>query len=459
MKNIEISIVHIDNCENDLSFYEDAYTIKFKDEKRKRESLVARSQLDLLCIKIYQKNLSELGFSKDAFGRPFFLFDSNIHCSITHSFGWVIVALSNTPIGIDFEKIIPEQKEDLKLAFTENEWRKVANDSNLVFTLFSMKESYSKLIGKGFSIDPRLISISPESYSYSRLITFNSKDFFIFTLICLQKINSIKLDKYLSVAEFNETQKYQKYAEEYNKTGVLFLKEILCQSKLPNYEKMMGFEEVLFYEKDGVTLRSVYAVHTGQYFRDWLSNQRWIYDLCKPILGEDFYVHQSKINIKNKQDSSIWPYHRDYPFWRNFDNIVENKMLNFIVYLDDVTKGSGELNIIPYSHLDFLPHESQNFKQEYSIDGSASSDLLFGFSEDDLAYFVSRYSVETNEGGKGSALLFNPDCIHGSGSSNIDFGRKMLIITFNSCDNLPVKKSDRPEYLSSTNFNPLKWTK
>ena len=172
---------------------------------------------------------------------------------------------------------------------------------------------------------------------------------------------------------------------------------------------------------------------------------------------EEVYLHQTKVNIKNQNESSIWPYHRDFPFWKVFDHFPDNQFLNVVVYLDDVFEGSGELILIPKSHKVFLPREAQDENIDYSLEGSASSDLLFSFSSDELDMFGSSYGLDSTIGGKGSLLLFNPNLIHGSGSSSIDFSRKIMIMTFNACSNLPNGVSSRPSYLCNTNRAPIQW--
>jgi ectoine hydroxylase len=125
--------------------------------------------------------------------------------------------------------------------------------------------------------------------------------------------------------------------------------------------------------------------------------------------------------------------------------------------LDDVFEGSGELIVIPKSHKVFLPREAQDEQIDYSLEGSASSDLLFSFSSDELDMFGSSYGLDSTIGGKGSLLLFNPNLIHGSGNSSIDYSRKIMILTFNSCSNIPLNQSKRPNYLCNINRNPIPW--
>ena len=214
----------------------------------------------------------------------------------------------------------------------------------------------------------------------------------------------------------------------------------------------------IYHESDGSSPRSFYGFHQDPEFAGWLSAQSLLRDTVYSILGKDVYLHQSKVNLKNRSESSRWPYHRDFPFWNVFDHIPSNQMLNLTIFLDDVSLENGALTFIPGSHLHFLEREKDNHLTDFSLEGSASSDLLFNFSTQESEELESRFGSKPCTGPKGSLLIFNPDTIHGSLPALQDQCRKLMILTFNCCDNMPVRASLRPEFLCSTNYSPIVWT-
>ena len=227
-----------------------------------------------------------------------------------------------------------------------------------------------------------------------------------------------------------------------------------------NIEKRISSSEysVKFFEEDGQTIRSYYGFHRDEEIKNWLEGQESVREICRKIYpNEDIYIHQSKVNIKNKAESSVWPYHRDFPFWNVFDGIQENRLLNLVIYLNDVNEQNGPLSFIPKSQYHFLEREKEFANQEFSLEGSASSNLLFDFTEEEVVYFSNQFGKEICTGPKGSVLIFNPDTVHGSSFSQEDFSRKLLILTFNACSNKPKMPTVRPEYLCSTDFRPLQW--
>jgi ectoine hydroxylase len=246
------------------------------------------------------------------------------------------------------------------------------------------------------------------------------------------------------------------YKSTYEKSG--YLTDVsLHTTSLPDINSFIDDKTELFYEKDSKIIRSLYGFHNNKIFKRWLSNQVKIKEITKLLLGDKVYLHQSKINIKNNNEDAVWPFHRDFPFWNCFDNIDNNFMLNIAVFMDDVEEDSGALEMIPGSHLEFMHREAENKNITYTLNGSASSDLLFNFSEDEMNYFKNKYGSVKILGQKGTILVFNPDIVHGSGNSVHNNSRKIIILTFNRCDNVPLKKSVRPEYLCSVNYKPIEW--
>ena len=215
---------------------------------------------------------------------------------------------------------------------------------------------------------------------------------------------------------------------------------------------------VKFFETDRQTIRSYYGFHRDSEFRNWLQQQASIKAICQKIYpNEDVYIHQSKVNIKNKTESSVWPYHRDFPFWNVFDGIIENRLLNLVIFLDDVTESNGALSFIPKSQHYFLDREREFANQTFTLEGSASSNLLFDFTDEEVHFFSNKFGKELSTGLKGTILIFDPDTVHGSSFSSEDFSRKLLILTFNVCNNRPKIPAIRPDYLCSTDFSPMQW--
>lgn len=129
---------------------------KFVREGDRLSSLFA----DLLIRSIIMKKTGlkneQICFGKNAYGKPFLMGRDDIHFNLSHSGAWVVAAVDSAPVGIDVEKV---QDIDLGLAesfFSEDEHQDLMsqednNKMSYFFKLWSLKESYIKIIGKGLS--------------------------------------------------------------------------------------------------------------------------------------------------------------------------------------------------------------------------------------------------------------------------------------------------------------------
>ncbi|MDR1725048.1 MAG: 4'-phosphopantetheinyl transferase superfamily protein [Bacteroidales bacterium] len=89
-------------------------------------------------------------------GKPFFKNNNTIKLSISHTYDYVAVAISNREIGIDIEHLRQNKQEIAKRFFTneENNFLSSVNTDSYDFyftKLWTLKEAYSKCIGAGIS--------------------------------------------------------------------------------------------------------------------------------------------------------------------------------------------------------------------------------------------------------------------------------------------------------------------
>jgi phosphopantetheinyl transferase len=198
-EKIYLSLTYIDEFVSS-SLIDDEYTSGFSDLNRKKESIVARLELNRLCEKYFNNSLKAFSFNKDAYGKPSM---NNMNCSISHSKGWVFVGIGNLPFGLDIEQFKEDECEHLRLTFSDNEWDKIQNDTLKIFFEFSLKESVAKQLGKGFLIEPSQIQIPQNCFKLKWLMTIGESIFVltffaeIDTEIVFDKINiSCKLVSY-----------------------------------------------------------------------------------------------------------------------------------------------------------------------------------------------------------------------------------------------------------------------
>ena len=115
----------------------------------------------------------EIHFVKNAYGKPFIKGCPNVHFNISHAGKWVVCAFDSHPIGIDIEK-----KEQIDLHIADRFFANAEADAlyaqhetaqlDFFFRLWTLKESYIKMIGRGLFIplDSFSCDIMPNSCAF-----------------------------------------------------------------------------------------------------------------------------------------------------------------------------------------------------------------------------------------------------------------------------------------------------
>ncbi len=131
-----------------------------------------------------KKRLAEyIGCSEDEFtilkdekGKPYLKDIPEANISISHTKGAVMVGFSNHPIGVDIERVKTRRKSVESRVFTMSESNLIdssADENKAFFSLWTLKESYLKAIGTGFSDNAKEI----EFYSLSNPVNSNQNSF------------------------------------------------------------------------------------------------------------------------------------------------------------------------------------------------------------------------------------------------------------------------------------------
>lgn len=155
MKYIVKKITHF-NLNEINDFYDTIPKIK-KDKIDKYLNYEAkiRSIIGELLLKelLLQRGISYniVNYYVNDYGKPYII-NSNLFFNISHSFDYVITAISDNEIGIDIEKIRKAPRNGINQFATENEKKYIlSSDNNIevrVFEIYTLKEAYFKMLGE-----------------------------------------------------------------------------------------------------------------------------------------------------------------------------------------------------------------------------------------------------------------------------------------------------------------------
>ncbi|MCL2083499.1 MAG: 4'-phosphopantetheinyl transferase superfamily protein [Oscillospiraceae bacterium] len=145
-----------DHCMDRLPNFRKAAIRRFSLEKDKIRSLCAYLLLCGCTGRVWEE------FSYNENGKPF-LPSREFQFSLTHSSGCVGLALSEQDIGIDAEtarKYHPGVPHRMFSTFEQEQITSCTNPQEMFFTLWTLKESYVKAIGRGLTFPLREIEFT-----------------------------------------------------------------------------------------------------------------------------------------------------------------------------------------------------------------------------------------------------------------------------------------------------------
>ena len=115
-------------------------------------------------------NVDSLPVSENEFGKPAFDPELGVHFSLSHAGERVMAAVGDGPVGCDVERIAPFDEAVARQCLTDGElaWVRGApsgSDRDRAFIrLWTRKEAYVKAVGRGFSIEPRFVSVFADNF-------------------------------------------------------------------------------------------------------------------------------------------------------------------------------------------------------------------------------------------------------------------------------------------------------
>ncbi|MFJ5671441.1 4'-phosphopantetheinyl transferase family protein [Bacillus safensis] len=105
---------------------------------------------------MYDLPIDQIVFETEGNGKPFVCHLPSFHFNLSHSGDWVVCAVDDAPVGIDIEEIKPIDLAIAKRFFSADEYQDLLSkpaerQEAYFFHLWSMKEAFIKLTGKGLS--------------------------------------------------------------------------------------------------------------------------------------------------------------------------------------------------------------------------------------------------------------------------------------------------------------------
>jgi 4'-phosphopantetheinyl transferase len=161
-----INIVKLDHDFNQKAFYKaisllsndrQKYFMRYKFIEDLRRSFIGHALVSVLLSKELGVPYSALDFLKTINGKPFVSNKNHLDFNISHSGNFVAACLSSKgKVGIDIEKLKNINFRSILNKFTKKERELIIQNNQInpqaFYTIWTLKESYLKYMGKGLTL-------------------------------------------------------------------------------------------------------------------------------------------------------------------------------------------------------------------------------------------------------------------------------------------------------------------
>jgi ectoine hydroxylase len=228
---------------------------------------------------------------------------------------------------------------------------------------------------------------------------------------------------------------------EYEERGFIFRPNLLTPDEVKTITDELdrivagGPRPGMVLEKDEQTLRTVFNPHLYSEVFERVMRHPRLLGTTEQLLGEEVYTFQQIVNTKAAFNGDIWYWHQDYPTYRADDHIPKPRMVNTLVFLDEVTHLNGPLMIVP---------GSQRLESDEPGESTAGTSYTLRYTTTEVIEAeVRRGGLEAPTGAAGSVIFMNPNALHASGANLSPWPRRMISLTYNGMSNKATSPSVR----------------
>ena len=224
-------------------------------------------------------------------------------------------------------------------------------------------------------------------------------------------------------------------------------------ARLANDDEVTSREQAVI-EPESDELRSLFEVHRGDDPIGRLSRDPRLVDVAHQLLGDDVYLHQSRVNLKPGFRGKEFFWHSDFETWHTEDGMPAMRAVSCSVLLTPNDTVNGPLLTIDGSHEWFVPCVGATPQDNYRT-SLRRQDL--GVPDDEsLRTLVQRGRINECVGQPGTVVFFECNVMHGSNGNITPSPRHNVFLVYNAVSNALVEPfaapAPRPEFIASRNW-------
>jgi len=203
-------------------------------------------------------------------------------------------------------------------------------------------------------------------------------------------------------------------------------------------------------EPGGDAIRTIFRLDDHSEIFARLARDERLAGVARFLLGDDVYLHQSRLNYKPGFTGKEFYWHSDFETWHAEDGMPRMRAVSASVLLTDNSALNGPLMLIPGSHRSFVAcqgetpddnHKQSLKKQEIGVPSQAT-----------LERFAAEAGIDAATGPAGTVIFFECNTLHASNGNVTPFPRSNAFFVYNAVSNAPqapfAARAPRPAFLA-----------
>ncbi|ABK71218.1 ectoine hydroxylase [Mycolicibacterium smegmatis] len=256
----------------------------------------------------------------------------------------------------------------------------------------------------------------------------------------------------------------QKNLDHFSSQGYLVRHGTVTNDWLPHLRQEMDriaadldHDDPRVIREPGGSIRSIFEPHLLSDLVAQVVRLDTVLPVARQLLGSDVYIHQARINMMPGFTGTGFYWHSDFETWHAEDGMPAIRAVSCSIALTRNYPYNGSLMVIPGSHQTFYPCVGETPQDNH--DTSLVAQTVGVPDETTLTKAVDHAGIDQFTGAAGSALWFDANLLHGSGSNITPLPRSNVFLVFNSVDNALEEPfaapRRRPEYLAARRVAPV----
>lgn len=254
----------------------------------------------------------------------------------------------------------------------------------------------------------------------------------------------------------------QKQAETFNRDGFLVLRDMFGADEVRALiDRAAGLradgrslrrDDVVF-EPGSDEVRTIFRLEDHDPLMMRLSRDRRLAGIASFLLGDDVYVHQSRLNYKPGFTGKEFYWHSDFETWHAEDGMPRMRAVSASLLLTDNRAHNGALMLMPGSQNVFVSCAGETPEDNHK--SSLKAQKVGTPSPESLTRLAERFGIADAEGPAGTLILFDCNTIHGSNGNITPDPRSNAFFVYNAVSNrlqAPFSaRAPRPPFLAWQN--------